>query len=80
MHEFIHAFGFYHEQSRPDRDLYIEVQWNNIDGEKHSQYAIAEGTATYGVEYDAKSIMHYTTSAFANDTGPTMISLVWYHI
>ena len=82
MHEFIHAFGHYHEQSRPDRDLYIEVQWNNINESYYSQYAIAEGTATYGVMYDAKSIMHYKTSFFANSpsTGPTMISLVRFNI
>ena len=30
IHEFIHAIGFHHEHARPDRNYYIDVQWDNI--------------------------------------------------
>ena len=30
MHEMMHALGIVHEQSRPDRDEFLEVKYGNI--------------------------------------------------
>jgi Astacin (Peptidase family M12A)/FG-GAP repeat len=62
-HEVLHAVGLWHEQSRSDRDLFIDVNESCIIEEKHSQFAIKDGVSNVG-PYDFSSIMHYgATSA-----------------
>ncbi|OQV24111.1 putative Zinc metalloproteinase nas-4 [Hypsibius exemplaris] len=67
QHELMHSLGFYHEQSRSDRDDYLEINWGNIKKSNHDQfqsYSIDKITG-FGQPYDFGSIMHYGTYDFA---------------
>lgn len=37
IHEFMHALGIGHTQSRSDRDQYVTIQTDNIDLNRHSK-------------------------------------------
>jgi hypothetical protein len=73
-HEICHALGFYHEQSRPDRDNYVSINWNCIyvkpDGHSESHnFEIHAGAGYYG-PYDFASLMHYGGSDFYDGSQP----------
>jgi astacin len=74
LHEFMHAVGFQHEQSRTDRDEYIKINWQNIQSGKElwfKKYTLNEITHL-GAPYDTCSIMHYVPLAFSSNKQPTM--------
>ena len=66
LHKIGHALGFWHEQSRPDRDSYVTIYEGNI--KKHNFLKQKDKEIDYqGVEYDYASIMHYKMNAFLKD-------------
>ena len=70
-HELAHALGFWHEQSRPDRDAYIIINWSRIQpGQEHNFNRHGDAGA-YG-PYDFDSVMHYGQFAFSRDGQPTI--------
>ncbi|MFN8530784.1 MAG: S8 family serine peptidase [Anaerolineae bacterium] len=65
-HEFGHALGLWHEQSRSDRDTYIQVNYANIVSGFADQFDILPSyAATLLGPYDLDSIMHYSPYAFS---------------
>ena len=83
VHEFIHAFGFHHEQVRPDRDNYVEIIYENIPENLVSNFNLFTGSLTYGVQYDGFSVMHYGSRAFTTDSfgnGNTIESKVLFEL
>ena len=74
LHLILHALGFIHEQSRPDRDRYVKVNEEYFDDDTEFQFPkVCEcSTDSHSVGYDYASIMHYGSYAFSNGTGPTI--------
>jgi Astacin (Peptidase family M12A)/Bacterial tandem repeat domain 1 len=73
VHEFLHALGVYHEQSRSDRDAFVTLDLDNVPMDKRGNFQKKPGSLDY-FTYDYGSLMHYHRTAFAIDTSkPTII-------
>ncbi|CAK1548296.1 unnamed protein product [Leptosia nina] len=75
VHELLHTLGFYHMQSSPDRDDYINVMWENIieaarhNFRKYNSFAVSD----FGVGYDYESVLHYSRKAFSVNGQDTLV-------
>jgi len=74
LHEFMHAVGFWHEQSRTDRDQHVAIQWNNIQDGKVNNFKKYESHEIDDLSspYDTCSIMHYRANSFSKNGSPTI--------
>ncbi|VIO92079.1 Nematode astacin protease 4, putative [Brugia malayi] len=77
IHELMHAVGFFHEQSRPDRDEYIEIMWQNVMRGAEDQFdkQSLRHLDILSEPYDYSSIMHYGPYAFSGNGRRTIIAL-----
>ena len=73
IHEIGHAAGLWHEQSREDRDLFVTIQWQNIQNGMAAQFNqhITDGDDLGA--YDYGSIMHYPRNAFTSNGQDTIV-------
>ena len=75
VHEFGHALGLWHEQSRSDRDEFVEVKWCNIKKSKLSNFRKISGSHAMDVgPYNYDSIMHYGRGFFSKNLKITLKS------
>ncbi|XP_038217453.1 zinc metalloproteinase nas-13-like [Zerene cesonia] len=74
LHELLHAVGFMHEQSRPERDDFVTIQYGNIKPGTEINFKKSEkkNTDDFGVGYDYNSVMHYSEFAFSRNSQRTI--------
>uniref|UniRef100_A0A914EE62 Metalloendopeptidase n=1 Tax=Acrobeloides nanus TaxID=290746 RepID=A0A914EE62_9BILA len=74
IHELMHAVGFFHEQSRADRDDYVIIHWENVETglqDQFDKYSLSM-IDHLGTKYDYGSVMHYAPTAFSKNGKATI--------
>lgn len=77
LHESMHALGFIHEHSRPDRDEYLKVKYENIkptERNNFNKYTVGEVDNLHAT-FDFMSVLLYRNDAFTNNGEDTLEAL-----
>ncbi|MFE1907617.1 M12 family metallopeptidase [Streptomyces gardneri] len=74
IHEFGHAVGLWHEQSRADRDSYVKIALDPVKDSSRHNFA-KRNDATFDTAYVFDSIMHYGPKAFSGNGSNTITPL-----
>ncbi|XP_066923615.1 astacin-like [Clytia hemisphaerica] len=75
LHEIGHSIGLLHEQSRPDRDQYVTINYHNLFNQQVAyNFQKASNVNSLGTPYDLHSMMHYSSTAFARAGTRTIVT------
>ncbi len=72
LHEVLHAAGVRHEHTRPDRDQYVTIVWDEIQEDHRHNFEITEGGQML-TPYDYDSVMHYSKRSFSKRGKDTIV-------
>eukprot|EP00794_Sanderia_malayensis_P012311 gene12311-13581_t len=74
LHELMHALGFFHEQSRMDRDSFVKIFHENVRSGMEENFEKVESyeANVQDTDYDFNSIMQYGVTAFTVNGQDTM--------
>ena len=75
LHEMGHTIGLWHEQSRPDRNTYISVNYGNLIKGSISNFNQIFDNAQTPTLFDYASIMEYPAFSFSRNGGPAIESI-----
>ena len=75
LHEMGHVVGLYHEQSRPDRNQYVTVNFNAVIKGSWSNFTQLQDNYQDLGPYDYRSVMHYVPFAFSRAGKPVIESI-----
>lgn len=75
LHEMGHVIGLWHEQSRPDRNAYVSINYANVIKGSFYNFDQVYDNAQQTTLFDYASLMQYGAFTFSRNGGPVMESI-----
>lgn len=73
IHEIGHAIGMFHEQSHPQRNKFVTINWENIEEGKEGNFVKKSYPDVKTTRFNFNSVMMYGSYFFSNNGLPTIV-------